>query len=338
MFFVSYELFRSSIVSRISEMNLPPKQLNDIIAEIDRISSQYDITRRSTDLIVSSDFPEVAKMFLASLAVENKSKSTINDYKQKLFRFFSSVRKPYNTITANDVRLYLWQYQQDAGLQKSSLDHVRIVLNTFFNWLLDQELLQRNPCRLIDPIRYQTNKLPPMDTVELEYLRAACESPREKALVDFLVSTGCRISECAAVRLADIDWDDRSVIIRHGKGDKERTTYFNAESRVSLQAYLDSKKSPSEYLFSRSRAPYGKVTSKALQDIIKTICSRVSDRLGVHVTAHTFRRTMATQLIDSGMPIEEVRELLGHAKLDTTMRYVTLSKKRIKASYDKHFS
>lgn len=335
---MSYELFRSYVVSSLSTMNLAQKQLNDIVSAIDRISSQFEFSYQSTDLIVSSDFPEMAKMYIASLAVENKSPNTIYDYKQKLTRFFSHVKKPCCSISANDIRMYLWQYQQEANLQKSSLDHVRIVINAFFNWLVSQELLQRNPCRLIDPIRYQINNLPPLDCLELEYIRSACEYPREKALVDFLVSSGCRVSECASVRLEDINWEERSITIRHGKGDKKRIAYFNAEAKVSIQAYLKSKKNQSKYLFSQSRAPYGKLTTRTLEYIIQTICIRASDHLGVHTTPHTFRRTMATSLADSGMPIEEVKELLGHARIDTTLRYVTLSKKRIKASYDRYIS
>lgn len=334
---MSYENLRTDFLASLTD-SFPSEEVERILHVLDKISADYEFTYKAKDLIVASGVPEIVKMYIASLVVENKAKSTVDDYRRKLIRFFDCIRKPFDAVTTNDIRIYMWQYQQDCNLQKSSLDHVRSVLNAFFEWLVDQELLQRNPCRLIDPIKYNANKLPPLDVLELEYLRSACRSPREKALVDFLASSGCRISECAAVKLTDINWDDRSIVIRHGKGDKERTTYFNAEARVSLQTYLDSKKVQSPYLFSKSRAPYGKLTTRSLEEVIKEIYDRAAVRLGIHVTPHTFRRTMATHLADSGMPVEEIKELLGHARIDTTMRYISVSKKRIKASYDKYTS
>ena len=105
-----------------------------------------------------------------------------------------------------------------------------------------------------------------------------------------------------------------------------------------MKNYIASKKHISKYLFSKSRAPYTGLTYRSIEEDIEAICKRVSGKLSIHVTPHTFRRTMATSLINNGMPIEEVKELLGHVKLDTTMRYITLSKKKVKASYDKYAS
>lgn len=331
---MSYEMFRTTIATRLQDY-LPVKLLHDVLQQIDDVASQYEIKRTTTDLITISDEPEMVKMYLASLAIANKAMSTLGDYRMHLKRFFTHVKKPFNTVTANDIRLYMHEYQMESNLAKSSLDHVRTVIYGFYSWCVNQEIMERNPCKLVDKVKVPKKQLPPLEQIDLEYLRAGCQTPREKALVDFLVSSGCRIAECAALKLSDINFADRSVLIRHGKGDKQRVTCFNAESEVSLRVYLSSKKHESEYLFSRSRAPYGEISSTALRREICKIRKRVM-QVPVKTTPHTLRRTMATLASDNGMPIQDIQLLLGHSSLDTTMRYVSRSDQKIQTSYRRY--
>lgn len=333
----AYEQLRSTFVSRIHNL-IPVPLLNDILQQLDAVAADYDIQRSCTDLITVDGLPEIVKIYCASLAVENKSKGTIDGYKRELDKFFSTLRKPFNTITTNDIRLYMYKRQQENNLKKSSLEHVRVIVNGFYSWLVDQEYMERNPARLIDPIQVPKDGREAIPMVELEYLRAACETPREKALIDFLYSTGCRVSECAAVALADIDWRDRSVRIRHGKGDKARTTYFNAESEVSLKSYIASKEHPSTALFSSTRAPFGRMTKETLEAEVRRIRERVSDKLTVEVVPHALRTTFATHAAGNGMPIEHVQQLLGHSDINTTMRYVNKVQEDAKASHRKYIA
>jgi site-specific recombinase XerD len=276
-------------------------------------------------------------MYIASLAVENKAKTTMRDYTMHLRRFFAHVGKPYNTVATNDIRFYLHSYQTENNIAKSTLDHVRTVINSFYNWLVDQEYIERNPARRIEPIKVPKEGREPIPLVELERLRLACKTPREKALIDFLFSTGCRISECAALEMRDIDWRDRSVKIRHGKGDKFRITYFNIEAEVSLQAYIASKKHDTNVLFSKTRSPYGHISSIALEREVRKIRSRVPD-LSVQVVPHALRDTFATTLSQRGMPIEQIQQLLGHSSLDTTRRYVRTNQEEARINHSKYIA
>lgn len=334
MFFVSYEQLRSSLASRLMDRQLPPKLMHDMLEELDVIAGDYDIRRACTDLIVSGGLPEVIKMYCAALAVENKALGTIDDYRRQLSQFFDRVRKPYNQVTTNDIRVYMYTRQTKSNLAKSSLDHIRTVIHAFYAWLVDQEMIERNPARLIAPIkvpRSSRTALPPLD---LEYLRKACRTPREKALVDFLYSTGCRVSECAALDVADIDWRERSALIRHGKGDKQRTVYFNAESEVSLREYLDTRPHESKALFCKTRAPYGHIHRNSLEAELRNIRSRVD--LSVTVTPHVLRHTFATTAISNGAPVQHVQQLMGHVSLDTTMIYTHQRQEDIKATHRKY--
>lgn len=333
----AYEQLRSAFAARIHDL-IPIPQLHDILQQLDTVAADYDIQRSCTDLIIVEGLPEIVKIYCASLAIENKAKGTIDGYRRELERFFGTLRKPFNTVTTNDIRLYMYTRQQENNLKKSSLEHVRVIINAFYSWLVDQEYMERNPARLIEPIQVPKEGREAIPMVELEYLRAACETHREKALIDFLYSTGCRISECAAVTMADIDWRDRSVRIRHGKGDKARTVYFNAESEVSLKNYIASKTHPSAALFSSTRAPYGRMTKEALEAEVRRIRARVADKLTVEVVPHALRTTFATHAAGNGMPIEHVQQLLGHSDINTTMRYVNKVQEDAKASHRKYIA
>lgn len=333
---MSYEQFRSSMAARLMD-RLPAGLLHDVLQDLDIVAQDYDIKRTCTDLIVSDGPPEIVKIYCAALAVENKAYDTINNYRRELLRFFDTVRKPFTMVTTNDVRMYLYHRQTESHLKKSSAEHVRVVINAFFSWLVDEEYIERNPARKIEPIKYQKDGRDPIPDDELEYLRAACNTPREKALIDFLYSSGCRVSECAALNVGDIDWRDRSARIRHGKGDKARTVYFNAESEVSLRRYLDSKKHPSSALFSRYRAPYGHVHRNSLEAEVRRVRLRVAN-LSVQVVPHSLRTTFATNAAASGMPVEHVQKLLGHTNINTTMRYVHTSQEDARISHRKHMA
>lgn len=331
-----YEQFRSQFYSRLVD-KLPIETLHTVLKELDYVADNYEITSKCTDITTIDATPEILKVYIASLLVENKAKSTLSDYTRILKRFFANVNKPFSLVTTNDIRLYLIKHQTDGHLKKSSIEHIRVVINAFYSWLVDQEYMTRNPARKIEPIRVKKEGRDPIPRVELEMLRAACVSLREKALIDFLYSTGCRVSECAALKINDIDWREHSVKIRHGKGDKSRITYFNAESEVSLKRYLASRKFDSDALFSRSRFPYGNVSRNALETEVRHVRSRVSG-LSVDVVPHAFRDTFATTLAENGMPIEQIQILLGHENISTTMRYVRVSQEEAKSAHKKCIS
>jgi integrase/recombinase XerD len=321
--------------ARLMDHDIPAKLIHDILQELDIVASEFDIRRACTDLIVTGDgIPQMVKNYCAALAVENKALGTIDGYRRELGKFFDTVRKSYINIPTNDIRLYMYNRQQTGNLKKSSVEHIRIIINAFFSWLVDQEYIDRNPARRIQPIQVPRSGRQALPALDLEYLRKACVTSREKALIDFLYSTGCRISECAALDLADINWNDRTALIRHGKGDKQRTVYFNAESEVSLKEYIRSRPHESAALFCKTRAPYGHITRESLEKEVRNIRQRAN--LSVTVTPHVLRHTFATTAINNGAPVQHVQQMLGHASLDTTMIYTHNQQDDIRATHRKY--
>ena len=336
--FVSYEMFRNSLLTKLVE-RLPAKLLNDVMHEIDLLSQDYTFEKACTDIITLDTIPEMVKNYIASMAVENCKKTTLRDYKMNLVMFFDRIRKPYTSVTTNDIRCYLFGMQQEKGWTPETMEHKRVIINSFFNWLVANEYLNRNPAGKIKPTRLPKRKLKPLTQIELEQFRNACQTERERALVDFLFSTGCRISEAVAVTMDDINWADKSIIIRHGKGDKERTVYFNAEAELSMKRYINNvERGTDNHLFIKSKAPFTGVTKEAMEKLIREIRGRIPELLSVKVTPHTFRRTMGTLAVSRGCPIEQIKELLGHESLDTTMQYVTISQEETRHSHNKYLA
>lgn len=330
---MSNERFRNELLTNLSDV-LDNAQLAMVLKVFDTTSSAYEIEHKATELAVIGETPEPVKWYIASKAVANLSKGTLKQYSYKLIDFFDNVKKPVQAITANDIRLYLYSFKQDHSASDHYLETIRITLNGFFKWLVNNDYIARNPCDKIERIKYQPAKRESLTPYELEKFRWEFNNIREKALIDFLYSTGCRVSECAAVMLTDIDWKSRSVQIQHGKGDKARTVYFNAESELSLRNYINTRDDDTPALWVSERKPHKQITAHALELIIQ----KVSKRAGLHVYPHKLRHTFATAGLRGGIPLPKLQDLMGHARPETTMIYVDQAQDEIRMEHQRVFA
>lgn len=336
MFFVSYELMRADFVSRLSGI-VPPDQLQPILDALDQSADRFDVSPKCTDLIVCQDFMEPVRLYIASKSVENLATRTLKNYYYVLSRFINAMQRPIDQITAVNVRVYLDNYRRARNVKDGTLEGVRIVIKDFFSWCVEEGLLQKNPCSHVKAIRCPDNTRQPLSAIDLEKIRKAASSPREVALVEVLYSTMARISEISNMKISDIDFSERTVVIPHGKGDKRRVSYLNAKSVLAIHAYLATREDHCEYLFVND---FGvnkhKVSAKSLQTIVRKVADRTD--VAAHVTPHVFRTTSSTHALDSGMPIEQVQRILGHAKIQTTLRYAKINDAEVKRSHQKYVS
>ena len=183
----------------------------------------------------------------------------------------------------------------------------------------------------IPPIKYADKVRMPFSAVEIDMLRRACGSLKERAIIETLLATGIRVSELTGLEVSDINFGDMSVHIRHGKGDKERTVYMNDLARTHLQEYLIKRGVISNMAF------LNRTGSGIAPGGVRHILNEVGKRAGVdNVHPHRFRRTFATGLANRGMDIQEIKVLLGHSNIDTTLEYVYTSNEKAHASYLKY--
>lgn len=148
-----------------------------------------------------------------------------------------SVRKPVEDITTNDIRAYLYTYQQTHDVGNRTLDGRRIVIHTFLEWCRNERYISDNPANRISAIKYEVKPREPLTGVDMELLRDACRTYREKAIIETFYSTGCRVSELVNLNRTDIDFRTGEVML-FGKGNKHRVSYINARAEVALKKYL----------------------------------------------------------------------------------------------------
>lgn len=331
-----YEHFRNDFQCVAADHGMPEQAIVDALGVLDKLVTRYEIHKKETSLVVyNEEVPEVVKIYLVCKKIEGLSQQTLDTYLRMLKLFFREMKNPLPKITTNDIRVYLFSYQQKRGCSNRSLDKYRQYLASFFSWAADEGYIQSNPMRTIPAIKYEKKPRENLTQLELEYLRQCCQTPRERAIIEFLFSTGCRVSELSGVKLSDIDWTARTVHL-FGKGSKHRTSFINAKCEVTLKAYLKTRTDDCEFLFVTERKPYRQLKRDALEKIVRTISGRSSGEMQKHVTPHVLRHTTATLALQNGMPIADISKLLGHEKIDTTMIYVHTCMESVQAGHRKY--
>ena len=327
------ERFRNEFLIKLTE-HLSPEQVNDVLKDFDITSLDYDIMRKPMELITIEEIPEAVKWFIASKSIANCSEGTLKTYSDRLINFFNIVQKPFTDVDPTDIRCYLYHIKTTRHVSDSHIDGIRRILNSFFGWLVKNGHLIRNPCGNVEPTKFETKAREPFTPYEIETIRWSCKNIREIAIVDFLYSTGCRVSEFIDVRQEDINWQERSIIVRKGKGRKRRIIFFNARSEFTLRKYLDTRNDDCEYLFATVRRPYRQLQVRSLQ----TVLNKIGERCNMHIHPHRFRHSFATQCIRNDMPITQLQVLMGHDKPETTMIYAKLDLSDIKRSHQKAYA
>ena len=244
-----------------------------------------------------------------------------------------SVNKSISCITTDDIRIYLYNFQKNRHVGNRSMARRRLVINTFFQWCTDEGYITQNPCRQIRPIKYESKLREPLTGIEMELIRDACRTYREKAIIELFYSTGCRVSELVTLNKDDIDFRKGEVHL-FGKGNKHRLSYINAKAEVALKKYLFTRKDDNEALFVSERKPYNRIKKTGVEKIVREIGER--SEVGRRVYPHLIRHTTATDALERGMNVAEVQKILGHEKLDTTMIYAKVCQENVKYDHKRY--
>lgn len=298
-------------------------------AEIETILAGYSIVRESQR--ERSNLKKRINVFLTAKKIDGLSAKTLKNYREMLMAFAVQVDKHVTKITTDDIRAYIG-YLGERGLKDSSIQTHINTLRSFFSWLDMEDVIRKNPMRKIKSLKIDRAKARrPLTAEQLERLRDGCRSYKEKALVEFLVSTGCRLSEAVGVRVDAVDWQGRSVVVL-GKGGKERTVYFSVRAKLMLQEYLAQRKG-GDALFASSRAPYEAMKPRAIEKAIQKIGERAGEARRVH--PHLMRHTFASNALNGGMDITIIQHLLGHTDPKTTLIYAELAPRTVKYEYER---
>ncbi|MFQ9545966.1 MAG: site-specific tyrosine recombinase/integron integrase [Clostridium sp.] len=317
------------LVEELPFLEMEIQKQVDIKRKVDELLYKYEINSKST-AIVTSDILEKAKLYLACKKLEGQSKSTLYHKALELKSFANYFNKPVSTITSMDLRMYI--ADMDENIKPVTVNNKMSKIKDFFQWLQDEEYIISNPCKKIKDIKGPIVERQPLTDEQIEIIREGLKDVRDKAVLEFFLSTGCRCNEVVNVKIKDIDWYKKTLLVI-GKGNKQRRIYFNDRCKIVLNKYLKNRAGNSEYLFCSSRKPYGKITNRGLEIIVKKIGEKT--KVGIHLHPHLFRHTFATKALNQGIPIEIVQILLGHSKIETTQIYAKVRENNIEYFYKK---
>lgn len=327
MSIVAKQFFLKQIEQELGDV-LTANDLHKVQEAVNDIMSQYNVDEIEQGS-VDGETDDFLSAFLGAKEIEGRSEKTIKHYQYIITRMLEEVNTPIRQITVFHLRNYLMKMKSN-GISDKTLEGVRSVLCSYFGWMQKEGLLQNNPTANLAPIKCAKKVRMPYTEVDIERLKESCWCSRDKALITFLLSTGCRISEVCGLDRDSIDFQAKECIVL-GKGDKERTVFIDDVTSMLLQRYLNERTDTSPALFA------GKGTERMTPGGVRARLNKIAEKASVeHVHPHRFRRTLATNLINHGMKIQEVASILGHDKLDTTMKYVYMDKTNVKNAYRKY--
>lgn len=298
--------------------------------EIIKIMREYDV--QTAQVYDRSNLPRRVEAFLAAKRIDGCRPKTIKGYRERLKLFMTQCSKPVQQITTDDLREYLAYLVDERHLMDNSVQAHINTLRSFFSWLVDEDNIRKSPMRKIKSLKIdKLRSRHPLTAEQLELVRDGCRGYKEKALVEFLVSSGCRVSEVAGLRVDDIDWRDRKCKVL-GKGGKQRTVYFSVRAKLMLQLYIKGRKG-GEALFSSSRAPYEPLSDRGIEKII----SKLGKRIGMErpLYPHLMRHTFASHALSAGMDLTVIQHLLGHTDPKTTLIYAEINPIRVQYEYNR---
>lgn len=304
-------------------------QLNSVMLQV---ISRYTVAQDGDK--VQEDFASntrLLEIFLSAKLVEGCSQKTIKYYETTIKQLFKYMPKALKEYTTDDLRAYLAVFQKKHKSSKITIDNIRRIFSSFFSWLEDEDFILKSPVRRIHKVKTGEQVKEVITDENLERLRDNCKCPRDLAIIDLLASTGMRVGELVKLNRNDVNFAERECIV-FGKGNKERVVYFNARAKLHLQEYLASRRDKNQALFVSLDKPHTRLQISGVEMRLRDL-GRGLKIPRIH--PHKFRRTLATMAIDKGMPVEQVQKLLGHVKIDTTMRYAMVNQTNVKLSHRK---
>ncbi|WP_335871975.1 site-specific tyrosine recombinase/integron integrase [Bacillus sp. 2205SS5-2] len=297
--------------------------------ELSLLMSDYHTTRVE-ETETHPDLNDKIDLFLNTKTLEGSSTKTIKGYDLELHLFSKRITKKAENITSADIRTYLGELK---GIQMSTMGRKLYVLKSFFGWLKEEEYIGRDPTAKLKAPKTKKGLPKSLKIEELEMLRESCETIRQRALVEVLYSTGCRLSEIVNLNKGDINYQEMSARVL-GKGNKERLVFLSHKAMYHLSKYLNTRHDDCESLFVTLRKPYRRPKNRTVQREVDIIAENA--QIKTKVSPHIFRHTFATLTLNNGAEIVAVQELLGHTSPDTTLRYARITEERKREQHKKY--
>ena len=281
-----------------------------------------------------------------------KSSNTIRSYRRDILQFMEYIDEYEEIRTFEDVemltiRSFIAYLNSDERLKKKknekvvskrSINRKISALRTFFKYLQEKKVIQTNKVMYVNMPKFEKELPNVLSKDDLNKMRSVINTEkitgiRDRLIIELLYSSGIRASELINLNEYVIDFNEREMRIV-GKGDKERITFFSRNAKKWLEKYIEEKKKEyknysKEILITNSKGK--KLTTRSLRRLISNHATEAG--LQKEVTPHVFRHSFATELLNNGVDIRYLQELLGHSSISTTQVYTHVSKSFLRSIY-----
>lgn len=314
-----------------------PDQINIIKNQLLVSLGQYDLVKKTREIIPYDNTNEIIiKNFVGCLLIAGKSPKTAKQYAYEVRRFADFKGKKLTEVTAMDLKEYMAYQLAVKKVAKTTANNTKNYLSAFFTWLQEEGYVEVNPCATIKSVKQEQKIKEIFSEVELDRMRSLDLNSRNRALIEVLLSTGARIEEICALNQSDIDFQNLTVLIRGGKGGKDRITYLSKVAAYHLKIYLSERKDSIPALFLNYPNREVKYQDRITEDGVRNILRDIGHSLGIEKChPHKFRRTLATSLYKKGMDLHEIQQILGHTSISVTMEYIVADNTMVQHSYNK---
>jgi site-specific recombinase XerD len=328
-----YKVFKKKVMSNLVSL---VEDINQISTEVSLILHEFlrkdDIEYQFKGWVRGNKKPSRVELsvaynlknFLDEKTRQGLTKGTIDNYSRDLLIFERYVKEVLVTdIDTLKIKDFL-RYREDNYQinSKNSMEKVRSTLNIFFDWLVHENIILTNPVCKVKPYKFHKRGNESLNNTELEEIRNACRTQRERAILEVILSTGCRLTELGEIQLNDIDWIKKTIKI--SSGERDRVVFITPSAEKYLKHYLNNREDNLSCLFITERKPVSKISNRGIQREIEKISSRTN--ISKNISPRTFRDTYVRLMLESGYQWNTVQELLGyHSKANRSESYFKIS-------------
>ena len=295
---------------------------------------------------------QLEKFIYYEEVILGKSYNTIKSYKKDILQFIEYIDKNEGIKDFDEVEIITFRSfiaylnsdsnendeKSSSSVGKRSINRKISALRTFFKYLNEQEIVKNNKVGYISMPKFEKGLPTVLNKDDIDKIRAVINTDKitgvsHRLIVELLYSSGIRASELIDMSEHMINMSEREIRVI-GKGNKERITFFSQNAEKWLKHYIDLKKRDyknydSSVIFVNSRGE--KLNSRSLRRLITDYAKKAD--INKEVTPHVFRHSFATTLLNKGVDIRYLQELLGHSSISTTQIYTHVSKALLREVY-----
>ena len=299
---------------------LTPEQIDKVKIVFLVKMQDYEISEiKQLPMVEEHDNEWLMQRYCVDGVAAGRHKSTLRSYIGIIRKFFDHVGKNYKYVTAQDITDYLAVRSYRDHISHNYKSTIYRYLCTFFSWAFRKQHIANNIIDGVDRVKQVKKKKVRLTDEEVETIRYALQTPKEKALFELMICTGMRVGEISYLNVSDIDLTNKQVSIYAEKTDTYRTGMLTPVAVMALRNYIGDRPG-TDPLFLADRAPHNRMREYGIEKLAKEMAVR-GGVSRITATVHVYRKTFASVLYRKTGDVLLVSKLLGHAKPDMTVQY-----------------